>query len=160
VLMEQIRETISASEGARSMSRVRREGMESVRRRGSMSREEDWVRARVSPGTFTSIRRRPESSFVHDQSRVAFVLISWGRRGLDEEFFMIPRRPGKEFDDFPLDLGSVEVVPLISDISWMRDVLPLVLEVAFPIVMPGIEVDMDAGGTVAPVKAAMVDAGR
>ena len=73
---------------------------------------------------------------------------------------MIPRRPGKEFDDFPLDLGSVEVVPLISDISWMRDVLPLVLEVAFPIVMPGIEVDMDAGGTVAPVKAAMVDAGR
>jgi hypothetical protein len=47
VLMELIRETISASEGARSMSRVRREGMESVRRRGSMSREEDWVRARV-----------------------------------------------------------------------------------------------------------------
>lgn len=42
-----MRETISASEGARSISRVRREGMESVRRRGSMSREEDWVRARV-----------------------------------------------------------------------------------------------------------------
>ena len=47
VLMALMRETISASEGARSMSRVRREGMESMRRRGSMSREEDWVRARV-----------------------------------------------------------------------------------------------------------------
>lgn len=47
VLMALTREAISASEGARSMSRVRREGMESVRRRGSMSREEDWVRARV-----------------------------------------------------------------------------------------------------------------
>lgn len=41
VLMALMRETISASEGARSMSRVRREGMESVRRRGSMSSEED-----------------------------------------------------------------------------------------------------------------------
>jgi hypothetical protein len=47
VLMALMRETISASEGARSMSRVRREGMESMRRRNSMSREEDWVRARV-----------------------------------------------------------------------------------------------------------------
>ena len=47
VLIALMRETISASEGARSMSRVRRDGMESVRRRGSMSREEDWVRARV-----------------------------------------------------------------------------------------------------------------
>ena len=47
VLMALMRETISASEGARSMSRVRRDGMESVRRRGSMSREEDWVTARV-----------------------------------------------------------------------------------------------------------------
>ena len=42
-----MRETISASEGARSMSRVRREGMESIRRRGSMSRVEDWISARV-----------------------------------------------------------------------------------------------------------------
>jgi len=41
-LMEELmRETISASESARSMSRVRRVGMERVRRRGSMSREED-----------------------------------------------------------------------------------------------------------------------
>lgn len=71
----------------------------------------------TSPGTFTSIRRRPESSFVHDQSRGAFGLIFWGRRGLDEEFFMIPRKPGREFDDFLLDLDSVKVVPLISDIS-------------------------------------------
>ena len=47
MLIALMRETISASEGARSMSRVRRDGMESVRRRGSMSREEDWVRARV-----------------------------------------------------------------------------------------------------------------
>ena len=47
MLMALMRDTISASEGARSMSRDRREGMESVRRRGSMSREEDWVRARV-----------------------------------------------------------------------------------------------------------------
>lgn len=117
VLMALMRETISASEGARSISRVRREGMESVRRRGSMSREEDWARARVSPGTFTSIRRRPESSLVHDQSKGAFELIFWGRRGFDAEFFMIPRKPGREFDDFPFDLGSVEVVPLISDIS-------------------------------------------
>ena len=85
----------------------------------------------------------------------------WGRRGLDEEFFMIPRKPGREFDDFSLDLDSVEVVLLISDISWMRGAFPLVLEVAFPIPMPGIEVDADAGGIfVAPVKAAMVDAGR
>ena len=84
----------------------------------------------------------------------------WGRRGLDEEFFMIPRKPGKEFDDFPFDLGSVEVVPSISDISWMRGVFPLVLEVIFPIPMSGAEVDADAGGAVAPVKAAMVDAGR
>jgi len=60
----------------------------------------------------------------------------------DEEFFMIPRKPGREFGDFPLDLGSVEVValiPFIVDISWMRGVLPL-------------------GDAV--VKAAMVDAGR
>ena len=71
----------------------------------------------TSPGTFTSIRRRPESSFVHDQSRRAFGLIFWGGGGLDEAFFMIPRKPGKEFDDFPLDLGSVEVISLISDIS-------------------------------------------
>jgi len=42
-----MRETISASEGARSMSRVRRVGIESVRRRGSISREEDWTMARV-----------------------------------------------------------------------------------------------------------------
>jgi hypothetical protein len=45
--MALMREAISASEGARSMSRVRREGMESMRRRGSMSREEDWVKVRV-----------------------------------------------------------------------------------------------------------------
>lgn len=73
---------------------------------------------------------------------------------------MIPRKPGREFDDFPLDLDldSVEVVVLlISDISWMRGVFPLALEVAFLISMPGIEVD---AGVVAPVKAAMVDAGR
>lgn len=73
---------------------------------------------------------------------------------------MIPRKPGKEFDDFPLDLGSVEVVRSVSDISWMRGVFPLVLEVVFPMPMPGIEADADAGGAVAPVKAAMVDAGR
>lgn len=42
-----MRETISASGSDKSMSRVGRVGMESVRRRGSMSREEDWVRARV-----------------------------------------------------------------------------------------------------------------
>lgn len=43
----------------------------------------------------------------------------------------------------------------------MRGVSPLVLEVDFPISIPGIEVDADAGGVfVAPVKAAMVDAGR
>lgn len=72
---------------------------------------------------------------------------------------MIPRKPGREFDDFPLDLGSVEVVSLIPDISWMRGVFPLVLEEGFPISMPGIEVDAD-GGVVDPVKAAMVDAGR
>ena len=47
VLMALMRETISASEGAKSMSRVRLEGIESVRRRGSMSRKEDFVRARV-----------------------------------------------------------------------------------------------------------------
>ena len=71
---------------------------------------------------------------------------------------MIPRKPGREFDDFPLDLDSVEVVVLlISDISWMRGVFPLALEVAFLISMPGIEVD---AGVAAPVKAAMVDAGR
>jgi len=157
--MALMRETISASEGARSITRVRREGMESVRRRGSMSREEDWVMARVSPGTITSIRRRPESSLVHDQSRGAFELIFLGRRGLDEEFFMIPRKPGREFDDFPFDLGSV-VVPLVSGISWMRGVFPLVIEVAFPIAMSEIEVDADSGGAVVPVKAAMVDAGR
>lgn len=40
-------ETISASEGAKLMSRARRLGMESVRRRGSMSRDEDWIRSRV-----------------------------------------------------------------------------------------------------------------
>ena len=41
----------------------------------------------------------------------------------------------------------------------MRGVFPLVLEVAS---MPGIDVDADAdaGGVVAPAKAAMVDAGR
>ena len=72
---------------------------------------------------------------------------------------MIPRKPGRESDDFPLNLGSVEVVPLIRDISWMRGVFPLVLERAFPNPMPGIEVDADAGGVVAPAKAAMVDAG-
>ena len=116
----------------------------------------------TSPGTFTSIRRRPESSFVHDQSRGVFTLTFWGRRNLDEEFFMIPRKPGRESDDFPLDLdlGSVEVVLLISDISCMRGVFPLMVEVAFPMSMPGIAVDADAGGVVAPVKAAMVDAGR
>jgi len=38
---ELILETISASESAKSISRVRREGMESVRRRGSIWREED-----------------------------------------------------------------------------------------------------------------------
>ena len=85
-------------------------------------------------------------------------MIFWGRKDLDEEFFMIPRKPGREFDDFPL--GSVEVVPLVPDISWMRGVFPLVPEVAFPIPIPGNEVDADADGVVAPVKAAMVDAGR
>lgn len=111
---------------------------------------------------FTSIRRRPESSFVHDQSRGAFGLIFWGRGGLDVEFFMIPRKPGREFDEFSLDLdlSSEEVVSLIPDISWMRGDFPLMLEVAFPIPMPGIEVDADAECVVAPVKAAMVDAGR
>lgn len=79
---------------------------------------------------------------------------------MDEEFFMIPRKPGREFDEFPFDLGSVEVAPLTSDISWMRGVFPLVIEVGFPIAMPGIEVDAAAGGAVIPVKAAMVDAGR
>lgn len=73
---------------------------------------------------------------------------------------MIPRKPGREFDDFPLDLGSAEVDSLIPDISWIRGVFPLALGVAFPICMPGIEIDADAGGVVAPVKAAMVDAGR
>lgn len=73
---------------------------------------------------------------------------------------MIPRKPGREFDDFPLDLGWVEVVPLVSVISWMRSVSPSVLEMAFSIPMSGIEVDVDAGGVLAPVKAAMVDAGR
>jgi hypothetical protein len=97
---------------------------------------------------------------VHDQSRGAFELIFWGRRGLDEEFFMIPRNPGREFDDFPFDLGSVEVVLLISDISWMRGIFPLVLEVAFSMPILGIEADAEPGGVVAPVKAAMVDAGR
>lgn len=87
-------------------------------------------------------------------------MIFWGRRGLDEEFFMIPRKPGREFEDFPLDFSSVEVVPLISDISWMRGVFPLVVEVAFLISTPGMELDADAGGAVDPVKAAMVDAGR
>ena len=111
----------------------------------------------TNPGTFTSIRRRPESSLVHDQSRGAIELIFWGKRGLDEEFFMIPRKPGREFEDFPFDLGSVEV---ISDISWMRGVFPLVVKVVFPMFMSGIEVDADAGGVVTPVKAAMVDAGR
>jgi len=105
-----MRETISASEGAKLMSRVRRLGMESVRRRGSMSRDEDWIRARVSPGTCISIRRRPESSLVHDQSRGVFGLMFWGggSETADEEFFMIPRKPGREFEDFVLGLGSVE----------------------------------------------------
>lgn len=61
------------------------------------------------PGTFTCIRRRPESSFVHDQSRGTFGSIFWSGEGLDEEFFMIPRRPGREFED-DLDLGSVSFV--------------------------------------------------
>jgi hypothetical protein len=78
---------------------------------------------------FTSIQRRLES-------RGAFGLIFWSREGLDEGFFMIPRKPGREFDDFLLDLGSVEVVEVvvsIPDISWMGDAFPLVLEVVFPI---------------------------
>jgi len=157
-----MRETISASEGAKLMSRVRREGMESIRRRGSMSRVEDCASARVSPGTLTSTRRRPESSFVHDQSRGTFGLMF--RSGLemaDGRVFMIPRKPGRESEDFPVDLGSVEVVPLIPfivDISWMRGVLPLVLKVDFSIPMS--ESEGDAGVVATLVKAAMVDAGR
>lgn len=80
----------------------------------------------------------------------------------DEEFFMIPRKPGREFGDFPLDLGSVEVValiPFIVDISWMRGVLPLVPKVNFPISMSEIG-EGGAGVVDALVKAAMVDAGR
>lgn len=153
-----MRETISASEGAKSMSRVRREGMESIRRRGSMSRVEDWASARVSPGTLISTRRRPESSFVHDQSRGTFGLMF--RSGLemaDGKVFMIPRKPGRESEDFRVDLGSVEVVPLIPFISWMRGVLP-VLKVDFSIPMS--ESEGDAGVVATLVKAAMVDAGR
>lgn len=78
---------------------------------------------------------------------------------MDEEFFMIPRKPGREFDGFPLFLDSVEVVTLIPDISWMRGVFPLELEVAFPIPMSGIIEVADAEGAVVPVKAAMVDVG-
>ena len=78
----------------------------------------------------------------------------------DEEFFMIPRKPGREFEDFPLDLGSVDVVPLNALISWMRGVLPLVPKVDFPIPMPEIDVDAGAGVAAVPVKAAIVDAGR
>lgn len=76
-----------------------------------------------------------------------------------EEFFMIPRKPGREFGDFPLDLGSVEVVALIPFISWMRGVLPLVPKVNFPIPMSKIG-EGGAGVVDALVKAAMVDAGR
>jgi len=43
-------------------------------------------------------------------------MMFWGARGLDmadEEFFMIPRKPGKELEDVLDDLGTVEVVSLI-----------------------------------------------
>jgi hypothetical protein len=42
----------------------------------------------------------------------------------------------------------------------MRGAFPLVPEVAFSIPMSRIEVDADGGVIAAPVKAAMVDAGR
>jgi len=42
----------------------------------------------------------------------------------------------------------------------MRGAFPLLPEVAFLIPMPGIEVDDGVGVVAAPVKAAMVDAGR
>jgi hypothetical protein len=88
----------------------------------------------------------------------------WSGLGLaDEEFFMIPRKPGREFEDFPLDLGSVEMVsliPSIVDISWMRGVLPLVPKVDFPIPISGLDESAGAGVVAALVKAAIVDAGR
>lgn len=129
-----------------------------------MARTRIKVTRPTSPGTCTSIRRRPESSLVHDQSRGVFVfgLMFWGggSETADEEFFMIPRKPGREFEDFVLDLGLVGLVAFVVDISWMRGAFPLLPEVALLIPVSGIEVDDGVGVVAAPVKAAMVDAGR
>lgn len=118
------------------------------------------MRILTSPGMSTSTRRRPESSFVHDQSRGTLELIFWGLEMADEEFFMIPRKPGRELGDFPedvLDLGSVEMVPSVFDISWIRGTFPLA---ALPISLSGIElVDAREGVVAAPVKVARVDVG-
>lgn len=42
----------------------------------------------------------------------------------------------------------------------MRGVFPLALKVGFPIPISGIEVEVDGGVVTAPVKLAIVDAGR